>query len=185
MMHDQMQAIKSRADCLVSAESIEKIIHTMAQKITQVLADKNPLVLIVMKGGVMFAGRLLTLLDFPLEMDYLHATRYNNQLSGKKLIWKAKPDVEVAGRHVLVVDDILDEGTTLVEILEALKAQGATQIYTAVLINKLHERKAAPHWLPDFVGIDLPDRYLFGFGMDYKGYWRNANGIYAAANEDV
>ncbi len=184
-MIDRMQQIKARADCLVSAEAAGQIIHSMAQAITQSLADKNPLVLIVMKGGVIFAGHLLTLLDFPLELDYLHATRYNNQLSGNKLIWKAKPDVEVAGRHVLVVDDILDEGTTLLEILAVLKAQGAAQIYSAVLINKLHDRKAAPNWLPDFVGVDLPDRYLFGFGMDYKGYWRNANGIYAAADEDV
>lgn len=185
MQNNLIQDVKDRAECLVSADQLKVIVDAMAQTITQVLADKNPVVLIVMKGGLIFAGQLLTNLNFPLEVDYLHATRYANQLSGTHLVWKAKPDVSVVGRHVLVVDDILDEGATLVGILEDLKTQGAAQIYTAVLINKQHQRKALPHWLPDFVGMELADRYLFGFGMDYKGYWRNANGIYAAADEDV
>ena len=181
-MSNMMQQIKNHADCLVSAEKLNEIIHTMAKIITEKLKNKNPLVLIAMKGGVIFGGHLLTLLDFPLEVDYLHATRYHNQLLGSAhLIWKAKPDVEVTGRHVLVVDDIWDEGATLAEILKALQAQGAARIYTAVLVNKKHQRKVVSAWQPDFIGVEVADRYLFGFGMDYKGYWRNANGIYAVA----
>ncbi len=182
---EKMQQVKQRANCLVSAVVVQQQIQRMAQEITAVLADKNPLILTVMKGGFIFTGHLLTLLDFPLEVDYLHATRYANQLSGQHLIWKAEPDIALDNRYVLVVDDILDEGTTLAEILHALESQGAAKIYTAVLVNKQHQRKARPNWTPDFMGVEVEDRYLFGFGMDYKGYWRNANGVYAVADEDA
>jgi hypoxanthine phosphoribosyltransferase len=100
-------------------------------------------------------------------------------MSGGELHWKALPQLALLDRTVLVVDDILDEGHTLQAILNAIKAQGAEQVYTAVLLDKQHERKANPDYKPDFVGLTIPDRYVFGYGMDYKEYWRNAPGIYA------
>jgi hypoxanthine phosphoribosyltransferase len=95
------------------------------------------------------------------------------------LHWKALPQLPFLDRVVLVVDDILDEGHTLQAILNAIRAQGAREVFTAVLVDKQHDRKASPDLKADFVGLEAPDRYLFGYGMDYKEYWRNAAGIYA------
>lgn len=167
------------ADLLYSAEDIAATLDRMATEITEKLADKNPLVLCVMTGGVILTGHLLTRLAFPLEQDYLHATRYRGATSGSKTItWLHKPETSLAGRHVLLVDDILDEGYTLREITHWCREQGAASVHVAVLADKQHARRV-DGVRRDFSALELPDRYVFGFGMDYKEYWRNANGIYA------
>lgn len=167
------------ADLLHSAEDIAAMLDTMATEITDKLADKNPLVLCVMTGGVILTGHLLTRLAFPLEQDYLHATRYRGATSGSKTItWLHKPETVLADRHVLLVDDILDEGYTLREITHWCREQGVASVHVAVLADKQHDRRVAGVQR-DFSALELPDRYVFGFGMDYKEYWRNANGIYA------
>ncbi len=169
----------AEADLLYSAEDIALTLDKMAAEITAKLADKNPLVLCVMTGGVILTGHLLTRLAFPLEQDYLHATRYRGATSGSKTItWLHKPETSLAGRHVLLVDDILDEGYTLREITHWCREQGAASVHVAVLADKQHARRV-DGVRRDFSALELPDRYVFGFGMDYKEYWRNANGIYA------
>lgn len=176
---DQIRRIRAEADCLVTPEAIDAAIDRLAGEITQQLADANPIVFVVMNGGVIFSGRLLPKLPFPLETSYLHATRYGDRIRGEQLEWRAQPAQSVHGRSVLVLDDILDEGRTLHAILNHLRADGAAQVYSAVLVHKQHERKAVPGLRADFTGVDVADRFLFGCGMDYKGYWRNAPGIYA------
>lgn len=167
------------ADLLFSAAQIAEALDVLAQEISQALGDKNPLVLCIMNGGVIMSGHLLTRLDFPLEQDYLHATRYRGATSGSRTIsWLHKPETPLAGRHVLLVDDILDEGYTLREIRHWCEEQGAASVHVAVLADKQHERRVEGIAC-DFTALALPDRYVFGFGMDYKEYWRNANGIYA------
>lgn len=174
-----IEQVQSEADCLFNQQQVEQAIDAMAQSICDKLADKNPIVLTIMNGGLIFAGQLLTRLSFPLQVDYCHATRYRGKTSGGELHWKALPQVPMLDRVVLVVDDILDEGHTLQAILNAIRAQGATEVYTAVLVDKEHDRKASPDLKADFVGLKVPDRYVFGYGMDYKEYLRNAPGIYA------
>ena len=176
---DEIRRIRAEADCLVTPEAIDAAIDRLAGEITQQLADANPIVFVVMNGGVIFSGRLLPKLPFPLETSYLHATRYGDRIRGEQLEWRAQPAQSVRGRSVLVLDDILDEGRTLHAILNHLRADGAAQVYSAVLVHKQHERKAVPGLRADFTGVDVADRFLFGCGMDYKGYWRNAPGIYA------
>ncbi len=143
------------------------------------LADASPRVCAVMNGGLIFAGRILPRLPFPLEVAYLHASRYGHAIQGTLLDWRVRPTQDLRGRTVLVLDDILDEGHTLEAIIAHLKEEGAAEVLSAVLVHKLHERKAKPGMRADFTGLDIPDRFLFGCGMDYKGYWRNAPGIYA------
>ncbi|HNQ49743.1 MAG TPA: hypoxanthine-guanine phosphoribosyltransferase [Hydrogenophilus thermoluteolus] len=167
------------AECLADQQTVEAAIDRLAAEITARLADKSPLVYVVMNGAVIFAGQLLPRLRFPLEVTYLHATRYGNATQGAELHWRVEPTAAAEGRHVLVLDDILDEGHTLAAILERLKAEGAASVSLAVLCDKQHDRKARPGWKADFTGLEIPDRFVFGFGMDYKGYWRNAPGIYA------
>lgn len=173
----QAQQVLKEADCLYSDAEVKAAIEKMADQIKQKLSDRNPLALCVMTGAVIPAGHLLTHLDFPLQIDYIHATRYRGQTSGGKLHWIARPSHELKGRDILIVDDIFDEGVTLSEIIDYCYAEGANEVFTAVLIDKKHDRKAKVNI--DFVGLETEDRYLFGYGMDYHGYLRNAAGIYA------
>lgn len=167
------------AELLHPAQEVNAMLDRMAAEITTELHDKNPLALCVMNGGLIVAGHLLTRLDFPLEQDYLHATRYRGDTSGGKTIaWLHKPEVPLQDRHVLLIDDILDEGHTLREISGWCREQGAAAVYVAVLADKQHDRRVSGI-TADFPALPLVDRYVFGFGMDYKKYWRNANGIYA------
>ncbi len=176
---EEVKRARDEADCLADETTVEAALDRMAAEITARLADANPLVYAVMNGGLILAGRILPRLPFPLEVAYLHASRYGHALQGTLLDWRVRPTQDLRGRTVLVLDDILDEGHTLKAIIEHLKDEGAAEVLSAVLVHKLHERKAVPGMRADFTGLDIADRFLFGCGMDYKGYWRNAPGIYA------
>lgn len=168
----------AQADVLYRAEEVEAALDRMAVEITQAIRESDPVVLCVMTGGLIPMGKLLTRLDFPVQIDYLHATRYCGETRGGELHWIARPQTPLRDRVVLVVDDILDEGLTLAAILRQCRAEGAKEVYCAVLVEKLHDRKAKGI-KADFIGLQVQDRYVFGYGMDYKGYLRNAPGIFA------
>lgn len=175
----EIEQALTEADCLATEQEVEAAVERMAAEITARLKGSNPIVFCVMNGGLVISGRLICKLDFPLELAYLHATRYGHRLNGSVLDWRVRPTQDPRGRVALVLDDILDEGHTLAAIVEYLRDQGAAAVHTAVLVHKLHPRKATPGMRADVTGLDLEDRYLFGAGMDYQGYWRNAPGIYA------
>ena len=174
-----IRQVMAEADCLHSNAECEAAIDTMAAAINREMGDSNPVVFCVMNGGLIFSGKLLPKLDFPLELSYLHATRYRNETSGGELFWKAKPEISFIDRDVLIIDDILDEGHTLGAIIDFCRHAGAKNVRIAVLVDKTHDRKARPDLKADYVGLACLDRYVVGYGMDYKGYWRNAPGIYA------
>ncbi|EMO9597565.1 hypoxanthine-guanine phosphoribosyltransferase [Pseudomonas aeruginosa] len=174
-----IRQVMAEADCLFNNDEVEAAIGRVAEAINRDLGKTNPVVFCVMNGGLIFSGKLLPLLDFPLELSYLHATRYRNETSGGELFWKAKPEISFIDRDVLIIDDILDEGHTLSAIIDFCKHAGARAVHTAVLVDKEHERKARPDLKASFTGLYCADRYVFGYGMDYKGYWRNAAGIFA------
>ncbi|MFO8025661.1 hypoxanthine-guanine phosphoribosyltransferase [Thiohalophilus sp.] len=167
----------TEADCLYDQQQVEAALDKMAAAMTQVLKNSDPLVLCVLTGAIIPAGHLLTRLNFPMQIDYIHATRYAGDTRGGELNWQVRPSHPLAGRNILVVDDILDEGITLAGIMEHCRAENANEVYSAVLVEKHHDRKNGLQ--ADFVGLRTDDRYLFGYGMDYKGYLRNAPGIYA------
>lgn len=172
--------ILNEAEELVSAADIIKILNQLAAEITEKLSDQNPIVLCIMNGAVIFSGQLLPLLKFPLSFDYLHVTRYNNTTQGGQISWKVEPQQSLEGRVVLVLDDVLDEGITLASIREKVMDSGAKAFYSAVLADKAIG-KPKP-FQADFVGLTLPNRYVFGFGMDIQGAWRNLPAIYAIKN---
>lgn len=176
---ERINKVFAEADCLCTKEQVDAALDKMATEITEKLGDKLPVVYCVMNGGLITTGHLLTRLQFPLEVDYIHATRYRGETTGGELYWRVPPEVEMNGRPVIIVDDILDEGHTLAAIMEYCKEKGAADVYSAVLVDKLHDRKAQPGMKADFTGLEVEDRYLFGFGMDYQGFLRNAPGIYA------
>ncbi len=167
------------SDLLFSEMEVKAAIQQMAAKITEQLSDADPVVFSVMNGGLVIAGQLLPMLNFPLQASYLHATRYRNSTSGHELEWKVPPMVDFKDRPVLIIDDILDEGHTLAAIIDHCRDAGAASVQCAVLVDKLHDRKARPDLKADYVGLEVEDRYIFGYGMDYQGYWRNAPGIFA------
>lgn len=177
-MQEIRQAM-AEADCIVPPEGVSRALDDMAAAITLRLGESNPMVYVVMNGGLFLGGQLLPRLHFPLEISYLHATRYGHALNGTLLDWRVRPTQDLRGRSVLVLDDILDEGYTLLAVMEHLRKEGASDVLSAVLVDKVHDRKAVKGMKPDFCGVEAPDRYLFGCGMDFKGYWRNAPGIYA------
>ncbi len=174
-----LRQLLAEADCLAAEDQVRAAITAVAARISADLAELDPVVLCVLKGGVVFAGQLLTQLRFPLDFDYVHATRYGNATAGGGIEWRAMPSVPLRGRHVLLVDDILDVGSTLLAIADACQSQEAASVRTAVLVDKVHGRKARPGLRADYAALEMPDRFLFGYGMDYHGYWRNAPGIYA------
>jgi len=176
-MLEEILNIQENAELLHSESEIDLAIKAMAQKINSQLQDKNPIILCVMNGGVVVTGKLLPLLSIPCTFDSINASRYGNETSGGQIKWIQTPESVLNDRCVLIVDDILDEGLTLEAIIDYCKQQGASSIYTAVLMNKkLEHRKPVK---ADFVALEVENRYLFGYGMDYKGYLRNAAGIYA------
>jgi len=178
-MLDKNQAwqVLREAELVCSEEQVDRAVERVAAEITARLADANPLVLSVMGGAVVFTGRLLPLLHFPLELDYLHVTRYDGKTRGSEVRWKAGPRTDIRGRTLLVVDDILDEGDTLAAVRDRLLAEGAAAFFSAVFADKDIGRPKPIR--ADFVGVRVPDRYVFGFGMDINEYWRNLPAIYA------
>lgn len=179
MNSEEINSVLTDADLLATQTEVEAAIGRMAEEITAELKEADPILICVMNGGLIFSGQLLTRLPFPLEIDYIHATRYGHETSGSGLNWIVKPQLELTGRTVLLLDDILDEGVTLAAIADYCRQQGAARVLMAVLVEKLHLRKVTPGMRADYTGIEIGDRFLFGYGLDYKGYWRNAPGIYA------
>lgn len=173
-----MDDVRREADCLRTADEVEAALSRMAEQITGRLAGKNPLAVCIMNGGLFVTGKLVGKLPFALELDYMHATRYGAETVGGTLNWIVKPERSLEGRTVLLIDDILDEGVTLAEIIRYCREQGAAEVYSAVLVDKIHDRKA-PGVQADFVGLHVEDRFLFGCGMDIAGYWRNLPALYA------
>jgi hypoxanthine phosphoribosyltransferase len=169
--------ILQQAELLHTAEQVQAALHHVARQINARLADSHPLVLSVMGGAVVFSGQLLPLLDFPLDFDYVHVSRYGDARQGGAMHWKVEPRENVRGRVVLLLDDILDEGHTLSVLRERVLGLGADKCYSAVFADKNHGRKKPIH--ADFVGMELPNRFVFGYGMDIEGAWRNLPAIYA------
>lgn len=174
------QEILDQAEPICSAAEVSQAVSRLAHEIKIQLGDRHPLVLSVMGGAVVFSGQILPQLNFPLDFDYIHVSRYGNATQGGVLEWKVLPRENVAGRVVLVLDDILDEGHTMAAIREKLLQMGAAAFYCAVFADKETGKTKPLH--ADFVGVTLPNRFVFGFGMDVQGAWRNLPAIYALKN---
>jgi hypoxanthine phosphoribosyltransferase len=172
-----MNAALPASDEIIPAAVIQATLDRMAQEITARLSHSNPLVITVMNGGLVFAGQLLPRLAFALDISYVHVRRYGAGTQGGELVWIAGPQEPVKGRTVLLLDDILDEGRTLATIRTRLLEQGAVEVLTAAFALK--ERATPAAIVADFTGVNVPNRFVFGFGMDIAGRWRNLPSIRA------
>lgn len=178
----ELERILSHSECLITSAEINAAYDRLAAQLNLHYAGLNPIVIVVMNGGLIPAGKLLTKLTFFHRMEYLHATRYRDNEGSAELVWKQRPNIALEKEHVLLIDDIFDEGVTLKTIVTALAEQRPASLRCCVLIDKIHERKVAG-FKADFVGTSVPDRYLYGCGMDYHGYLRHLPGIYALAED--
>jgi hypoxanthine phosphoribosyltransferase len=175
---DHLLQVRRDARLVRTEAEVRAGLAAMAQAITAKFADRNPLIVAVMQGGAFTAVHLCAHFDFPYEFDYVHVTRYGNAIEGGELKWHMRPQRELAGRTVLLVDDVLDHGITLRELSKAFNAERPREVAIAVLVDKQLELPVSrPE--ADFVGFECDDVYLFGCGMDYKGYWRGLPALYA------
>lgn len=173
---DPHQYLKD-AECIFNEDNVSLAVSTMAVAINADCKNEYPIVLSVMTGAVFFTGQLLPHLTFPLELDYVHASRYQKGVEGKEIKWVVKPSVNIKGRCVLIIDDILDEGITLKAIVDECYKLGAKRVKTAVLVEKMLDKNKPIN--ADYVGLNVPNQYVFGCGMDVYGWWRNLPAIYA------
>lgn len=178
MSSTELNHALASAERVHSHSAISAAIARIGGEIDQALGGRPAVFLTVMQGGLVFAGQLATEIRAPLEFDYVHATRYRGRTAGGELEWLRRPGIPLAGRKVLLVDDILDEGHTLKAIRDYCIEQGARRVFLTVLCEKRHGR-TVPGLAADFVGVQVPDRYVFGYGMDYHEQGRNLSDIYA------
>ena len=163
--------------------AVTRVAGTLNERFGNPEDEAFPLVLGVMGGAVVFTGQLLTQLDFPLEFDYIHVTRYGDDDKGGQVVWKVIPRSNVEGRTIVVVDDILDEGETLAHVKQRLLDMGAAEVIIAVFADKALKKTKPVK--ADIVGLTIPNKFVVGFGMDVYGYWRNLPGLWAIREEDL
>jgi hypoxanthine phosphoribosyltransferase len=184
--YTRARELLARAEELVSADTVQAAVSNVAAVLNQRFdtdaTGEFPLVLGVMGGAVVFTGHLLPQLSFPLEFDYIHVTRYGDQDRGGEVVWKVIPRQNVAGRTIIVVDDILDEGETLAHVKQRLLDMGAAEVILAVFADK--ELGRAKPVQADIVGLTIPNKFVVGFGMDAHGYWRNLPGLWVIKDQD-
>jgi len=175
------QALAS-ARVVCDRNEVTAAIDRVSVRISARLRHADPVVLCVLQGGFMYHAALCARFAFPMQAGYLHVGRYGDHTSGGALEWHSRPSLPLAGRSVLVVDDILDQGATLAAVLDGVREQGAEEVLSTVLVDKqLNDPPPRPN--VDFVALTCPDEYLFGYGMDVSGYWRNLPEIYALSPE--
>jgi hypoxanthine phosphoribosyltransferase len=181
------RTLLEHAEQIVSPEQVQAAVRRVADELNQRFGNPDeqafPLVLGVMGGAVVFTGNVLPQLNFPLEFDYIHVTRYGDEDQGGQVVWKVIPRQSVAGKTIVVLDDILDEGETLAHVKQRLLDMGAKEVIIVVFTDKDIGRKKPVH--ADIVGLTIPNRFVVGYGMDVYGYWRNLPGLWAISAEDL
>lgn len=168
----------NRAPRLYSLEEIDSALNQVAKQLNKHFGQDPVVVLSVLQGGLVTTGTLLPKLTFPMQLDSVCISRYRKNTQGGTLIWKQRPSVDLSNQNILIVDDIFDEGVTLSEVKSYCLAEGCREVVSMALLDKQHQNKIANDTL-DYNALTVGDQYVFGFGMDYKGYLRNAPGIYA------
>lgn len=173
----EVMAARARGELVVNAEQVAAAIDQVSVRLSVDLGDTNPMLLAVMHGALPFAGALLPRLNFALQVGYLHVGRYRDATTGGRLVWHAEPTYDLRGRVVVLVDDVLDRGETLAALVRWAEGAGAARVLSAVLVDKRVSGERPVQ--ADYAALSCPDRFLFGCGMDYRGYWRNLPAIYA------
>ena len=172
--------VYSKTKLLYSERQVTEAVDRLAVRLTARLAESEPLVLCMMNGGLMFTAAIMRRLHIPLQFDYIHLTRYRDSERGGQIEWHKRPNESVRDRTVLLIDDICDHGTSLLEAVKSVKSAGAREIVTAVLIRRINPDAC---FMPDFVALECKSGFVLGWGMDFGGYGRNLSAIHLLNEE--
>ncbi|MDO4680522.1 MAG: hypoxanthine phosphoribosyltransferase [Aerococcus sp.] len=156
---------------LTSREEIREAIERLGAELTDFYQDKNPLVVGVLKGSLLFMADLVREMHCPLELDFMDVSSYGDEMvsSGTVKILKDL-DTSVKGRHVLFVEDIVDTGRTMTRLTELFEYREAASVHVVTLLDKPERR--VTDFKPDWIGIEIPNEFVVGYGMDYKEQYR-------------
>ena len=176
--HPDPKSLLEKSRVVVDRDEVMAAIDKMASEINAFYGDEPIIMIAVMTGAIIPAAWLATRLNMPVQIDFVHATRYQSGVYGAELEYRVPPRMELKGRKVLIVDDIFDEGDTLAAIKGSCEKRKAESVHMAVLVRKMHDR-GLPREFADFVGLDVPDVYVFGCGMDAYEEWRHLDHILA------
>lgn len=182
MDHDPVKILQE-STLLASREEVKAAVNRMAGQVNEYYGDRPIIMLIVMTGAVMPAAWLASRLKMPVQMDFVHATRYAGATEGGEIEFRVPPRLNLQDHDVLIVDDIYDIGLTLQMIEEYCGARHASSVNSAVLVRKIHDRPTTEQ-LPRFIGMDIEDKYIFGCGMDAYEHWRHLDEIRALEGEE-
>lgn len=160
----------------ITEQEIEQSIVRIAKQINEDLADKNPIFLAVLNGSFMFAGELMKHVDVPSEITFVRLASYQGVLSTNKVQEILGLNESIEARTVVIVEDIVDTGNTMVALLEELKRYNPREVRIATLLLKPDALKQ-PLKL-DYVALEIPNDFIVGYGLDYDGYGRNLKDIY-------
>ncbi len=174
----ELQIVRENADLIFNAHQNSVAVENMAFELEKRIRGQNAIILCVMNGGLIITSDILRGMGCELRLDYLQVARYRDKTVGGSLHWHKEPQLSLENQVVVLVDDIYDEGYTLDEVVSYCKKKGAKEVITVVLILKQKENRKI-QLKPDIYGLEVTDRYVFGYGMDYKGYLRNVPAIYA------
>lgn len=174
--HPDPQSLLKKSRVIFNREQVMAAMDKMGDEINAFYGDESIILISVMTGAIIPAAWLATRLKMPVQMDFVHATRYQSGLHGAELEYRVPPRLDLEGKKVLIIDDIFDEGDTLAAIKGTCETRKAASVHMAVLVRKIHDR-GMPRDFADFVGLDVPDVYVFGCGMDAYEEWRHLDEI--------
>jgi len=170
------KTILENSRVLFGRDEVKAAMQKMADEINEYYGDDPVILVSVLTGAIIPAAWLATRLKMPIQMDFVHATRYRGGLYGAELEYRVPPRLDLEGKNVLIVDDIFDEGHTLAAIKGSVEKRKAGSVKMAALVRKDHDRGLSRDYV-DFIGMDVPDVYVFGCGMDAYEEWRHLDEI--------
>ena len=169
----------SESTLLLTNKSILNKIKELGDCISKDYAEQEVVVLCIIKGAMVFCSHLMSHINADVYLDCIDVSRYGSRLEGGELVVKSNPTLNLTNRNLLIVDDMIDQGETLQFVQNYCVNQGAASIKTAVLLQKEHNRKISTEVPIDYCAFTIPDAFVFGFGIDCKGRYRNLPDIYA------
>ncbi len=166
-LHPDIQEI------LLDEQDIKDIVKKVGAEITRDYADKNPLVIAVLRGAVVFMADIMRAIECPLSIDFMAVSSYGDGVKSSGVVRIVKDlDTKIEGRHVIIVEDVLDSGLTLSYLVRMLKSRNPASIEIAAFLVKDIEGKR-PAIDPRYVGTHVPDKFVVGYGLDYAERYRN------------
>ncbi len=173
-----MSVENKRREILLSKSTIDERIVSLGQTLTEAYKDKNLLVISLLKGSFIFTADLVRKIDLPVRIEFMTTSSYGHdeQSSGHvKVIQDIQ--VDLTGYDVLIVDDITDSAITMTGVIEILSIRNPKSIKSCVLLDKPSRRKV--DYVPDYVGFEIPDMFIVGYGLNYGDYFRNIDHVFA------